>query len=503
MAEAEAHAIGPAEVIAAGARIDEEVIDLGSGAPLRHTTFPAHWLYAGEQRLDAGYYANAAFAAQRVVRDCGFEAQDLGQITRDIFILGRFRRVYATDARAGWPYLGASDALTFRPSSDRWIAKDHAPKDAQRHFARRGELLVSCSGSVGRAVVVTERLERYFLTHDLARIEPEESPPAGYLYAFLSSWIGQALLSKDQYGSAIKHLEPHHIAAIPVPLIDREKQTAIHDEIMRAYALRDEANDLLDEADALLHQELGLPRFDESAVPYLAPPSTAIAHGLTMPHPRAFTITAAALDDRLDASYHVPVVRTVVNLLGQGTYPTVRLRQIARSVSMPPRFKRIYVPKEHGIPFLRPSHLPQIRPFDLGYLSKLTDVLDALVLKKGDVLVTTDGAIGRIDLVSSRIAGWAGSNNIARVAYGNDDGRNGFLAAFLSTPYGYYQLTREIYGGVVDHIEPPQIENIWIPDAPPAVQVAIGQRMVRACEKKWQATVIEEAVIAQLEGLLA
>lgn len=467
------------------------------------TTIPSHWLHTDELRMDASYYTNDVFTALRLIEDSPYPVKSLGQIVDEVFILGRFRRIYATNEDAGWPYLSASEALTFRPISDRLIAKDHAPRESARHFAREGWILLSCSGSVGRAVLVSKRLERYFLTHDLARIVPRQSPFPGYLYAFLSSWIGQALLSKDQYGSAIKHLESHHIAGLPVPILPETEQQAIHEEIEQAYALRDEANSLLDEALQMLHDDLGLPNFDESLVPYLSFQQRQTSSLPEMPHPRAFTVKLSELDDRFDASYHVPIAKTVIALLQKGKYPLTQLGHLAESIYIPPRFKRIYIrSKEHGIPFLRPSHLPQTRPYDLGYISKLTEVLTSLLFKDGDVLVTTDGTVGNIALVSSYIQGWAGSNNIARISYGNLDGRNGYLAAFLMSPYGYYQLTREIYGGVVDHIEVPHIENVWIPDAPIEKQQAIGQCVVRAFQMKGEATVIEEAAIHRLEVML-
>jgi type I restriction enzyme, S subunit len=308
-------------------------------------------------------------------------------------------------------------------------------------------------------------------------------------------------VSKSQYGVTVKHLEAPHLLSVECPLLLEAEQEAIHNNILRAYTLRDEANDLLDEADELLHQELGLPRFDERLVPYLPLPPRRLANRLEMPHPRAFTVKVSDLAERLDASYHVPVVRTVIALLQKGKYPPVRLGGMAEGIFIPPRFKRIYVPKGYGVPFLRPSHLPQTRPYNLGYISKLTGVLDSLLLKKGDVLVTTDGTVGRIALVTTRIAGWAGSNNIARITYGNFDARNGYLAAFLSSPYGFFQLTREIYGGVVDHIEVPHLESVWTPDAPLDVQAAIGQR-VAAFEKKDEATAIEEATIRWVETIV-
>jgi type I restriction enzyme S subunit len=326
--------------------------------------------------------------------------------------------------------------------------------------------------------------------------------PSGYLYAYLSTWVGQALVSKDNMGSAIKHLEPHHVAAVPVPLLPEKQQRDVHEMVVTAYKLRDEANALLDEGDEMLHHELGLPQFDESLVPYLPTPTTEIANGLEVPHPRAFSIKASDLAERFDASYHVPVARSAIAILQKSRYAPVRLGRMVDNIFIPPRFKRIYVSAQYGIPFLRPSQIPQMRPYDLGYLSRKTEELEELLLHKGDVLVTTDGTVGRVALVSSRIAGWAGSNNIARITYGTENNRNGYVAAFLSSPYGFHQLTREIYGGVVDHIEVPHIAGTWIPDAPPELQEEIGKLVVEAYEKKDMASAIEEAAISRVEAAL-
>jgi len=213
-------------------------------------------------------------------------------------------------------------------------------------------------------------------------------------------------------------------------------------------------------------------------------------------------------EQRLDAGYYANEAFAALRIVQDSGFEVKSLKALGVTAYHPtqsqPRsnFKRIYVSKGYGIPFLRPSHLPQMRSYDLGYISKLTDVLDSLLLRKGDVLITTDGTVGRVAIVTNRIAGWAGSNNIARITYGNFDARNGYLAAFLSSPYGCYQLTREIYGGVVDHIEAPHIESVLIPEAPPEVQMSIGQQVVHALEKKDKATAIEEAAVQRLETIL-
>ena len=412
--------------------------------------FSAHWLHEGEARLDGGYYTDSVLAARRVVTDGGFYVVPVKRVTTDISYPGRFKRVYAKTEADGVPFLTASAMLQLRPTSNALLAKQSSSLESCR--VAQGQMLVTRSGTVGRCVIVGRHLSRFAISDDAIRVRAKDVP-IGYLYAFLASWIGQTLLVKDQYGSAIKHLEPHHIEQIPIPLLPEAEQQAIHAEVMRAYALRDEANDLLDAADALLHQELGLPRFDLSLVPYLAPPADLQTQVPPMPHPSAFAVNASALAERLDASYHVPVTRTAVRLMQQGKYPLIPLKRMVKSITIPPRFKRIYVEKDYGIPFLRPSQLPQLRPYDLDYIAESTKVLEQLLLREGNILVTTDGTVGRVSVVTTHTAGWAGSNNIARIKYDTHQWSNGYLAAFLSSPYGFYQLTREIYGGVVDHIE--------------------------------------------------
>jgi type I restriction enzyme S subunit len=455
------------------------------------------WLNDGDYRLDASFYADEAVAAQRAVKDSGFEIKPLGdpEVAKPPFWPSRFKRIYTDDPNKGFPFLQASQAFMFQPKTERWLARSKAP-NPKDYFVKEGWILVTRSGVVGRCVLVSKRLARFFLSEDLIRIV--STLPAGYLYAYLSSWIGQALITKEQYGMTVTHLEPHHLARLPVPLFPAEHQHAIHEQIMSAYRLRDEANDLLDQADDLLHKELGLPRFDESQVPYIKGRGQSEGRKL-----KAFAIRASELAERLDVSFHLPVAKTCVEQMQKGKYPLVRLSKLATRIFIPPRFKRIYVNPEYGVPFLRPSDIPMMKPYDLKYLSRrATESIDQLMLRVGDIMVTTDGTVGRIGVVPKQLDGWAGSNNIGRITYSPDDNRNGYVAAFLMTPYGYYQLTREIYGGVVDHLEEEHIAAVWLPDAPPDVQERIGLPVVQAFEKKEEANIVENQAIARLENIL-
>jgi type I restriction enzyme S subunit len=480
----------------------QQFIELGWWVSIPLTTVPVHWVYQGENRLDGGYYTAKANAALRAVNDCGFEIQSLEKLTEPLYYPGRFKRVYAKNPENGTPFLTASEMLHFRPTSAEYFANNTSAAEICR--VQQGWILITRSGTVGRCVIVGKRLATFAITDDAIRVRAK-NVPCGYLYAYLSSWIGQALISKDQYGSAIKHLEPHHLAGVPVPLLPEEIQAEIHAKIMRAYALRDEANALLDEADELLHEKLCLPRFDESLVPYLPLPTMPRlpANRPEMPHPKAFSIMASELEERFDASFHVPVAKTAIALLGKSNYQPVQLGRITTDIIVAPRFKRIYVPKEYGIPFLQGSHLPQIRPYDLKYLSRTKQKgIERWIIRAGWVLVTCSGTIGRVGLVSSYMDRWAASQHLLRIIPNNEQGLPGYIAAFLMTPYGQHQLTAKIYGSVVDELTEEDTRAVWIPNAPLEIQAQIGERVVKAFELKDEASDVEERAICKVEEIL-
>jgi type I restriction enzyme S subunit len=457
---------------------------------VRSFSVHARWLHDGDYRLDASFHADEVIAAERAVVESGFPVKPLAdtKITQRLFWPARFKRIYTNNPSEGFPFLQASQASMFRPLAKGLIAKSKA-RNAENYIAQEGWILVTRSGVVGRCVLVGKRLTQFFLSEDLIRVVPVL--PAGYLYAFLSTWMGQALMVKERYGGTITHLEPHHLQGIPVPLLPYDEQRAIHEQIMKAYRLRDEANDFLDQADELLHTELSLSRFDESEVPYLV--------GVT--NPKAFAVKMSELAERLDASFHLPVAKAAVKRLNEGKYPLVQLGEVAHRIFIPPRFKRIYVSPEYGVPFLQGSHIPLTKPYDLKYLSRHANerYIGECLIHTGWILLTRSGTVGRLMLVPSALETWAASEHCLRIIANSELVHPGYLAAFLMTPYGQCQLLSKIYGGVVDELTEDDTAAIWLPDAPLDVQQRISTLVVQAFEKKEEANQIEEQAIRNLE----
>jgi type I restriction enzyme S subunit len=319
----------------------------------------------------------------------------------------------------------------------------------------------------------------------------------GYLYAYLNTWIGQAFLTRDQYGATVKHIEPHHVANIPIPRIS-DLEEEVNQKILEAHKLREEAQELLLKAEEMIYSELGLPKIDEEDVEYFGGEIGRLV--------KAFEVRASELDYRLDASYHVPLARLAVsNLLQAKSGQVKRLYEVADSF-VPPRFKRPYVKDlDNGIPLLQGTHIPQIKPLDIKYIWKKMKNIRAYIVRKNWIIVTCSGTIGKLALVSNYWDGWAATNHLLRIIPEEKKINPGYLAGFLLSIYGQTQFQRLTYGGVVDEIGEAGglFDNILIlKPKDKSIEDKIGSLVIEAYNKKDRANQIEEEAIKKLENTL-
>lgn len=452
----------------------------------------SRWLYESDSRVDASNYATGALDALRVIHECALPTAQLGVIASKIWhpvqnqARSNFRRVY-TRPQFGVPFVGSRSMLEL-------------PMRVERHLSRRiprladlmvpsGWILISRSGTVGNPIVVSERLSGVAITEHAIRVAVKE-PEAGYVYAYLASRYGKALIGRGVFGATVDELEPSHLAEIPVPLPPRPERRRIASLIDDAYRERDRAHDSFVAADELLHAVLGITPFTEEDVEYMPAGEGA----------RAFVLSSHDLNGRLDASQHIPITRSAINKLLGGQLRLAHLGDLCDEIWIPPRFKREYV-LHGGVYYLLPSQLLTQRPYGLKRLSqRQADRLKDLALREGQLLLTTDGTVGRAHLVTKRMSGWIGSNNMARLSSTSID--LGYLYAFLATPYGQHQVARDIYGGVVDHISETHIASVLCPVPNRDDESAIGDLVRSAFRSKDRANELEDEAIDRIERVI-
>ena len=110
----------------------------------------------------------------------------------------------------------------------------YVSKTKQAHIdkliIKAGWILLTRSGSTGRATIALENWDGWAASEHIFRILPNEDKClSGYLYAFLSSDLGQAQLQRSIYGAVVDELTEDHIREITVPI----PMTAKHIEITK------------------------------------------------------------------------------------------------------------------------------------------------------------------------------------------------------------------------------------------------------------------------------
>jgi len=178
-------------------------------------------------RFEASYYLTKGFALQEeIIRNNGFIR--LNEATSQIFRPGIFKRVYVDK---GITFLGGSDIVKAIPTSEKHLSRTRT-QGMSELMLKKHWILVTCGGTIGNMAYVDSEMEKCAASQHILRLVPSKVR-SGYLYAYLSSDIGQSIITSYTYGSVIPQIEPHHISLVPVPLIDDEQEIQIHNLVMK------------------------------------------------------------------------------------------------------------------------------------------------------------------------------------------------------------------------------------------------------------------------------
>lgn len=385
-------------------------------------------------------------------------------------------------------FLGSAEMLDCKPVPDKFMSDDERVDDLR---VNQGTVLISRSGTIGNVTYVGKTLSQFLVSEHAIRIECREY--GGYVYAFLKSKTGKKIVCSTKYGAVIQEIEPEHLAAVPIPDPPAMLKKKINDLIVHSFELRDESNELIDTATALLKEELQLPDINDFHVDFYgkeAPVDT-------------FNVKLSGMVGRLDASYHVPVVDAILQHLQEHAreVTTIGNERISSDVVLPGRFKRVYVDAEYGVKFLGGKEMKQLDPSGEKYLSKRAhkkQLEGALSIKPYSILTPARGSLGEVIMPCKHFLNWAISDNMMQI-FSNED-ICGYLYIFLNSEYGKALIQRFTYGGVVDAIEPAHIQQVQVPLLKDqTVQNYINNLAFEANEKRFEAYQLEQEALRTLD----
>jgi type I restriction enzyme S subunit len=323
-------------------------------------------LYGAGHRLDASYHASEGVKALHCIHQWVNYAQPWSDLdakalhdpptayrTRHsdslvsvarIFNGPRFARTYVNDPDRGVPFLSSSDMLQADLSSVKRLSLKMTPAyllDAIR--IKVGWTLISCSGTIGNAVYVHSDMDGMTGSQHIMRVAPDpERILPGYVYAFLSSPLGYALVTQGTYGAVVQHIEPHHIADLPIPRLDPSLEQQIHELSEQAAGMRIEALALKRKALDLLSTTLrfNLDRFSVSS---------------------PLSIKRSDLNLRLEGAYHA-ARKTATDMFRSSNLDFVQIGTLLSDIFYLGKLHRVFVddPK-NGIPMLSISDVQYLR----------------------------------------------------------------------------------------------------------------------------------------------
>lgn len=386
-------------------------------------------------------------------------------------------------------FIGSAEMLDVNPRPVKFVVDTERMASFKVH---EGTVLISRSGTIGNVSFVNKTLSHFMLSEDAIRLECNDC--SGYVYAFLKTKAGQTLVHSKIYGAVIAHIEPEHLSSIPIPNAPKEIKSKIHSCVVHSYELRDESNALINEATLLLSKELQLPELEDMEC----------CHFNTNTKLKTFSVKASSLNGRIDASYHLPIVQTLVTHLSNyaAEVTTIGDTRISKDVILPGRFKRVYVQEGNGHIFIGGKQIGELDPSNKKYLSLVHHgdrIIRQLELHQNMTLITCSGTIGKVALVGKHWEKWAASQHIIRVVPFNDD-IAGYINIFLASDYGRVFITRNTYGAVVDEINDKHVRNIPIPLLKNhSVQQHINHLALLANQKRYEAYLLEREALKIME----
>jgi type I restriction enzyme S subunit len=218
---------------------------LGDG--LRVVENKGHWLPTNlvSDRLDATHYLPRAINTERTISE--LKNKRIGELSK-IYLGPRFRRIYVTH-KNGVPFLSGKNILQVFPDPLKFLSRDIHSKLIPKLTIRKGDILVTCSGTIGNTAMVWNQWNNWTASQHVLRVTPNtDQINPGYLYAFLMCKYAQNQIARYIHGSVIDEITDKQLACVLVPLLDNDIQTEIGTKIYNALDNLDDARRLISDA---------------------------------------------------------------------------------------------------------------------------------------------------------------------------------------------------------------------------------------------------------------
>lgn len=455
---------------------------------IKSASLPASMLFGGDRRMEAENFLASGFATRQAIHDKSDGWVRLAEVATT-WQPNRLKGIQVSP-EFGNPFLAATQVFDLRPIPRKWLSLDRTGDHKQR-FVDSGTILLTCSGSVGRATLADDSIAGILISHDLLRIEVRKEEDRGWIYAYLRSPTVRAMMTSAQYGHIIKHLEVGHLDALPVVEIDANRKAKFSELAKSIVTSRNRAHKLVSDAELNYGRAIGdVPAFAGDSSGFTASASSMFGH-----------------NRRLEGGYHNLAARSAEAAIGHGGRTLEKLASLVERVYVPGRFKHVY--GEDGLPYLDSAQILEVAPDIEKYVLSLNDEKrSGYLVNAGTLLLPCSGqlhgVIGHVVLAGQWHEDKVLTNHILRIVpKAKPTIRTGYLQAVLSHPLlGRPRVLRGAYGSSVPELSVWDIENFIVPRLGSAVEDIIADAMEEAAALSAHANSLEDTASEAAEEIV-
>lgn len=390
----------------------------------------------------------------------------------------------------GAPFLAATQVFDVRPIPRKWLSLDRTVDHSER-FVQAGTILVTCSGNVGRATLAGVTIQGMLISHDLLRIEAKSADWWGWIYAYLRAPVVREMMKAAQYGHIIKHLETHHLDALPIVHVGEQEREEFNTRVKEVLEKRTRAHALTLEAEG---------QFESAFGPFEA--SDYGEHGFTA---RASQLISARR--RLDAWHHNPSSKAICEHLNAKASSWSSVDDLGFDVWLPTRFKRIAA--SEGLELLDSSDLFEVNP-DVTKRIANQNFGDPFAgrVKAGWLLVSRSGQIyglnGSVMIAGACHEEKVVSDHIIRIAPRRSQCRTGYLLMAMTHPtLGRPRVKALPYGSSIPEIEVIDVQQFMVPRLDEATENSIADRVEEAARLRDAADLLESEIASDADAVIS
>lgn len=445
-------------------------------------------------RVDASYHLSEGQEVKRLIDSCSYEMLTISDVSSDIFIGNRAKRIYVTKRENGIPFLSSSDILQADLENVKLASKKYTPAIEQMTL-KKGWTLISRSGTIGNCAFANAKHAQKLASEDVIRVCPNNILRQGVIYAYLTSKYGHSLLTQGTFGAVIQHIEPSFVGSLPIPNFPESFQKEVDDLIQESARLREEAAMELKQAQQKLKQYAGLRDLTVDDYDYYGPKNEkreVSCFTVNRKNISVTTINAFNLSERIRRTKQQMPCKVMPlrdTLIGNTTFSTGS-------------FPRIEVKEGCGIMLINQSDI--FNTIVKGkYISKRKVNTDSLV-EYGEVLIAGVGTLGESETFCRCI--YANEDLVGQLVSGefirmktNENIPSGYLFACLSSDYGFRFIRNLQTGTKLCRPIPKLLLEVPVPVISMEIMQEIDSLVKTAHTKRYQANCNEREAISMVE----